>query len=56
MPDGRKSRCCASVRSGRTLRTDRPHLPPDAGTAMIGFMIHANSLAVATLEARHGRP
>ncbi|MGH8231142.1 MAG: YbhB/YbcL family Raf kinase inhibitor-like protein [Steroidobacteraceae bacterium] len=37
------------------LKIDKISAPEDASAAMIGFMIHANTLAKATLTARYGR-
>jgi Raf kinase inhibitor-like YbhB/YbcL family protein len=37
------------------LKVEKLDLPADASAAMVGFMIHANRLASATLEARYGR-
>jgi Raf kinase inhibitor-like YbhB/YbcL family protein len=37
------------------LKVEKLDLPPDATAAMVGFMLHANRLGSATLEARYGR-
>ena len=37
------------------LKVERLDLPPDASAAMVGYMIHLNSLGQATLETRYGR-
>lgn len=37
------------------LKTDRLDVPDDASPALIGFMLHANRLAVATLTATYAR-
>ena len=37
------------------LKTEKISLPDEASAAMVGFMIHANSLAKASLTARYGR-
>ena len=37
------------------LKVDKLDLDPQATAAMVGFMTRANSLAVATFTARHGR-
>ena len=38
------------------LKTDKIEVPADASAAMVGFNLHANKLASATLTARYGRP
>jgi Raf kinase inhibitor-like YbhB/YbcL family protein len=37
------------------LTTDRLDVPDEASAAMVGYMIHANSLAKASLTAHYGR-
>ena len=37
------------------LKADKISVPDEASAAMVGFMIHANSLAKASLTARYGR-
>src|SRR5262249_50057017 len=37
------------------LKTDKLEAAADASPAMVGFMIHANSLGSATLTAKYGR-
>jgi Raf kinase inhibitor-like YbhB/YbcL family protein len=37
------------------LKTEKISVPDEASAAMVGFMIHANSLAKASLTARYGR-
>jgi phosphatidylethanolamine-binding protein (PEBP) family uncharacterized protein len=37
------------------LKTDKLELPADAGAALAGFMVHANSLAKASFTAKYGR-
>jgi len=37
------------------LKTDRIDVPDEASAAMVGYMIHANSLAKASLTAHYGR-
>jgi hypothetical protein len=37
------------------LKVDKLDVPADATAALIGYMLHANSLATATLKARYGR-
>ena len=37
------------------LKIEKLELPPDASTAMVDVMVHANQLAQATLEAKYGR-
>jgi Raf kinase inhibitor-like YbhB/YbcL family protein len=37
------------------LKTDRIDVPANATAAMVGFNLHANQLAKATLTARYGR-
>lgn len=37
------------------LKVDKLDLPADASAAMVGFMLRANQLGQATLEARYGR-
>lgn len=37
------------------LKTDKLDVAADAGPAMVGFMIHANTLGSATLTAKYGR-
>ncbi|TAK75888.1 MAG: YbhB/YbcL family Raf kinase inhibitor-like protein [Aquabacterium sp.] len=37
------------------LKAERLDLPADASAAMVGYMIHLNSLGQATLEGRYGR-
>ncbi|HEY1724446.1 MAG TPA: YbhB/YbcL family Raf kinase inhibitor-like protein [Steroidobacteraceae bacterium] len=37
------------------LKTEKISAPDDASAAMIGYMIHANALAKASLTARYGR-
>jgi Raf kinase inhibitor-like YbhB/YbcL family protein len=37
------------------LKTDRIDAPDEASAAMVGYMIHANSLAKASLTAHYGR-
>jgi len=38
------------------LKTDKLDAPAEATAALVGFMIHGNKLASATLTARYGRP
>jgi Raf kinase inhibitor-like YbhB/YbcL family protein len=37
------------------LKTDRIDVPDEASAAMVGYMIHANSLAKASVTAHYGR-
>ncbi len=37
------------------LKSDRLEVPADASAALIGYMIHANQLAKATLKAKYAR-
>jgi Raf kinase inhibitor-like YbhB/YbcL family protein len=37
------------------LKTEKISVPDEASAAMVGFMIHANALAKASLTARYGR-
>ena len=37
------------------LKTDKIDVPGDASAALIGFMVHANMLAKATLQTKYGR-
>lgn len=37
------------------LKTEHLDLPADASAALIGFMIHANTLGSATIEAKYSR-
>lgn len=37
------------------LKTDKIDVPADASAALIGFMVHANTLAKASFSARYGR-
>jgi len=37
------------------LKTDKLDIPPEASAALIGFMIHGNSLGKAIFTARYGR-
>ncbi|MFI4865534.1 MAG: YbhB/YbcL family Raf kinase inhibitor-like protein [Steroidobacterales bacterium] len=37
------------------LKTEKISVPDEASAAMVGFMIHSNSLAKASLTARYGR-
>lgn len=37
------------------LKTDKIDVPPDASAALIGFMVHANTLAKASFSALYGR-
>lgn len=38
------------------LGTDRLDVPPDATPALVGYLLHANTLATASLTARYARP
>ena len=38
------------------LKTEKLDAPAEATAALVGFMIHGNKLASATLMARYGRP
>jgi phosphatidylethanolamine-binding protein (PEBP) family uncharacterized protein len=37
------------------LKVEKLELPPDATAALVGYMINANRLGKATLQARFGR-
>ena len=37
------------------LGVDKLDVPPDATAALIGFMVNANSLGVAEIQATYGR-
>lgn len=37
------------------LKVDKLDVPADASAALIGFMIHANKLGSATIQAKYGR-